>query len=63
VVTLKVRLQPFETHTRSRTLPAATADDLLVFRTAWKQLQAEPWAGRRGIMQQLHTALGSAGYT
>ncbi|MFE8033864.1 DNA polymerase IV [Thiohalocapsa marina] len=49
VVTLKVRLHPFETHTRSRTLRAATADDLLLFRTAWALLQAEDWVGRRAV--------------
>ncbi len=50
VVTLKIRLCPFETHTRSRTLRAATADDREIFRSAWDLLQAglqaERWANR-----------------
>ncbi|KAA6184469.1 DNA polymerase IV [Thiohalocapsa marina] len=49
VVTLKVRLHPFETHTRSGTLRAATADDRMLFRTAWALLQAEHWLGRRAV--------------
>ena len=46
LVTLKVRLHPFETHTRSRALAAASTDDLLIFRTAWELFQAGCWAGR-----------------
>jgi len=46
VVTLKIRLHPFETHTRSRTLPVPTASDTELFRAAWALYQAEPWAGR-----------------
>jgi DNA polymerase-4 len=39
-------LHPFETHTRSRTLPVPTASDTELFRAAWSLYQAEPWAGR-----------------
>ncbi|MFZ0790554.1 MAG: DNA polymerase IV, partial [Chromatiaceae bacterium] len=46
VVTLKIRLHPFETHTRSCTLAVATANDLELFRSAWALFQAGPWAGR-----------------
>jgi DNA polymerase-4 len=46
VVTLKIRLRPFETHTRSRTLGAPTANDLELFRVAWALFRAESWAGR-----------------
>jgi DNA polymerase-4 len=46
LVTLKIRLHPFETHTRSRTLPVPTASDTELFRAAWSLYQAEPWAGR-----------------
>ena len=44
VVTLKIRFRPFETHTRSRTMPARTASDSEIFRTAWSLFEAEPWA-------------------
>ena len=47
VVTLKIRLHPFETHTRSRTLAVATANDLAIFRAAWDLFQAAPWSGKR----------------
>ena len=46
LVTLKIRLHPFETHTRSRTLPLPTANDLEIFRAAWDLFQAAPWSGR-----------------
>jgi DNA polymerase-4 len=46
VVTLKIRFRPFETHTRSRTLPARTASDSELFRTAWSLFEVESWAGR-----------------
>jgi len=46
VVTLKIRLHPFETHTRSRTLSAPTAGDLDLFRTAWDLFQCGPWRHR-----------------
>jgi DNA polymerase-4 len=45
VVTLKIRLRPFETHSRSRTLSVRTASDGIIFRTAWDLFQAEDWAG------------------
>jgi len=46
VVTLKIRFHPFETHTRSRTLPVRTASDGVIFRTAWDLFQAEDWVGK-----------------
>jgi DNA polymerase-4 len=46
VVTLKIRLHPFETHTRSRTLPVPTANDVAIFRAAWDLFQATPWSGK-----------------
>jgi DNA polymerase-4 len=46
LVTLKIRLRPFETHTRSRTLSTRTASDSEIFRTAWSLFEAEPWAGK-----------------
>ena len=45
-VTLKIRFRPFETHTRSRTLPLRTASDGDLFRAAWSLFEAEPWAGK-----------------
>ncbi len=46
VVMLKIRLQGFETHTRSRTLPAPTDQDGEIFRTGWSLYRAESWGGR-----------------
>jgi DNA polymerase-4 len=46
VVNLKIRLHPFETHTHSRTLPAPTADDRVIFDTAWDLYRADTHAGR-----------------
>ena len=46
VVTLKIRFRPFETHTRSRTLPVRTASDGELFRAARSLFEAEPWAGK-----------------
>ena len=46
VVTLKIRLRPFETHTRSRTLAIPTANDMEIFRAAWALFEAESWEGR-----------------
>ncbi len=46
VVTLKIRLHPFETHTRSRTLAIPTANDMEIFRAAWALYEAESWEGR-----------------
>jgi DNA polymerase-4 len=34
-VTLKIRFEGFETHTRQKTLGAPTADERIIFRTAW----------------------------
>jgi DNA polymerase-4 len=45
-ITLKVRLQGFETHTRSRTLAAPSADDQTLFRIAWDLYRAAPWQQR-----------------
>lgn len=46
VVTLKIRFRPFETHTRSRTLPLRTASDSEILRTAWSLFELERWAGK-----------------
>ncbi|AGA91100.1 nucleotidyltransferase/DNA polymerase involved in DNA repair [Thioflavicoccus mobilis 8321] len=46
VVTLKIRLRPFETHTRSRTLAVPTASDGEIFRAAWSLFDVHRWAGR-----------------
>lgn len=46
LVTLKLRLQPFETHSRSRTLSRRTASDQLIFQTAWELFASSPWRGR-----------------
>jgi DNA polymerase-4 len=46
LVTLKIRLHPFETHTRSRTLALPTADDRVIFDTAWAMYRADTHAGR-----------------
>ena len=46
VVTLKIRFRPFETRTRSHTLPVPTASDGELFRAAWSLFQSEPWAGK-----------------
>jgi DNA polymerase-4 len=46
VVTLKIRFRPFETHTRSRTLPLRTASDSEILRAAWSLFELEQWAGK-----------------
>lgn len=46
VITLKVRVHPFETHTRSRTLSVPTAHDLELFRAGWALLESAPWTGK-----------------
>ena len=46
LVTLKVRLQPFETHSRSRTLSTGTNADQCIFQTAWQLFESSPWLGR-----------------
>jgi hypothetical protein len=50
VVTLKVRFRGFETHTRSRTLAVPSADDRVLFKTAWELFEtgcrSEGWSGR-----------------
>lgn len=46
VVRLKIRFRPFETHTRSRTLPVCTVSSDTIFQTAWSLLEAQPWSGR-----------------
>ncbi|MGB5831867.1 MAG: DNA polymerase IV, partial [Thiohalocapsa sp.] len=46
VVTLKIRLRPFETHTRSRSLRAPTMDDLEIFHSAWALFKREAWTGK-----------------
>jgi DNA polymerase-4 len=46
VVTLKIRFRPFDTHTRSRTLPVRTASDSEIFRAGWALFESERWAGK-----------------
>jgi DNA polymerase-4 len=46
LVTLKIRFRGFETHTRSQTLSAPTADDRTLFRTACHLLETAPWGPR-----------------
>jgi DNA polymerase-4 len=46
VVTLKIRFRGFETHTRSRTLSAPTANDVELLETAWQLYRTAPWSGR-----------------
>lgn len=46
LVSLKVRLHPFETHSRSRALSARTASDQRIFETAWQLFASSPWLGR-----------------
>lgn len=46
VVTLKIRLHPFDTHTRSRGLALPTANDLEMFRSAWSLYESGPWTDR-----------------
>ena len=46
MVTLKIRLRPVETHTRSRTLAVLTASDVEIFQAAWALFQAEPRTGK-----------------
>ncbi len=46
VVTLKIRLEGFETHTRQRKIGAATHADGVIFKTAWELYQESGHAGR-----------------
>ncbi len=46
VVTLKIRLEGFETHTRQRKISEATNTDGTIFRTAWDLYQESGHAGR-----------------
>jgi len=46
VVTLKLRLGGFETHTRQRRLPTPGNADATLFRIAWELFQASSFAGR-----------------
>ncbi|MEW8097561.1 MAG: DNA polymerase IV [Candidatus Thiodiazotropha endolucinida] len=46
IVTIKIRFQGFETHTRSRTLATPTSADQEIFQQAWELYQSEQWAGR-----------------
>ena len=46
IVTVKVRLRGFETHTRARTLPLPSADDRVIFETGWALFQAGSWSGK-----------------
>ncbi|MCG7978577.1 MAG: hypothetical protein JAY77_10620 [Candidatus Thiodiazotropha taylori] len=46
LLTVKIRFQGFETHTRCRTLPTPTAVDLEIFRQAWALYRVEDWEER-----------------
>lgn len=46
VVTLKIRLQGFETHTRQRKLKEPTSSDHTIFQTAWTLYEESGYAGR-----------------
>ncbi|MCG7864523.1 MAG: DNA polymerase IV [Candidatus Thiodiazotropha endolucinida] len=46
IVTVKIRFQGFETHTRSRTLTTPTSTDKEIFQQAWELYQSEQWVGR-----------------
>ena len=46
VVTLKIRLKGFETHTRQCRLEQATSSDRMIFQTAWSLYQESGYAGR-----------------
>ncbi|MCG8025506.1 MAG: DNA polymerase IV [Candidatus Thiodiazotropha endolucinida] len=46
IVSVKIRFQGFETHTRSRTLTTPTSTDKEIFQQAWELYQSEQWAGR-----------------
>ncbi|MET0108734.1 MAG: DNA polymerase IV [Candidatus Thiodiazotropha sp.] len=46
IVTIKIRFQGFETHTRSRTLTMPTSADREIFQQAWELYRAERWEGR-----------------
>ena len=48
VVTLKIRFRPFETHTRSRTLPARTASDSELFRDGLVPVRGGALGGEAG---------------
>ncbi|MEW8459687.1 MAG: DNA polymerase IV [Candidatus Thiodiazotropha endolucinida] len=46
IVSVKIRFQGFETHTRSRTLTTPTSTDKEIFQQAWELYQSKQWAGR-----------------
>ncbi|MBT3040913.1 MAG: DNA polymerase IV [Candidatus Thiodiazotropha sp. (ex Ctena orbiculata)] len=46
IVTVKIRFQGFETHTRSRTLTTPTSTDKEIFQQVWELYQSEQWVGR-----------------
>lgn len=46
VVTLKIRLKGFETHTCSHTLIESTNSDRVIFRTAWSLYERSAYVGR-----------------
>jgi DNA polymerase-4 len=46
VVTLKLRLGGFETHTRQRRLPVASDSDAMLFRLAWELFICSPFVDR-----------------
>jgi len=47
VITLKIRLAGFETHTRQVGLDCATAGDRTIFREAWRLYEKSGFAGRK----------------
>jgi DNA polymerase-4 len=46
VVTLKLRLGGFETHTRQRRLPVASDSDAMLFQLAWELFICSPFVDR-----------------
>ena len=46
VVTVKLRLRGFETHTKQRRLARATRADLDIFKESWALYENTPWFGR-----------------
>jgi len=46
VVTVKMRLRGFETHTKQRRIERATQADLDIFKEGWALYESTPWFGR-----------------
>jgi DNA polymerase-4 len=47
VVTIKIRMKGFETHTRRKTLPCGTNSDKMIFNTAWDLFLSSGFSHRR----------------